>query len=75
MSILSAAQNSALVGRLLGVPDKPAASNANERIAPTGTVAGTMPSLVASAASNRAVLLIGGIIAVLGVIYLARKVL
>lgn len=76
MSILTDAQKSALFGRLLGLPSQPnpVAAAVPERVAPTGTVAGTAPATLANAvASNKVVqyALIGG--AVLAVVLVARK--
>ena len=75
MSILSDAQKNALVGRLLGIPEQPASANSTEKVPPTGTVAGTEPLSLANATSNKGLLLVAGVLAVLGVVFLARKVL
>lgn len=78
MSILTADQKSALYGRLLGLaPATSASGNANapERSAPSGTRAGTEPLLLGSLTQNRVLLYVGAGLALLGVIYVARKVL
>ena len=78
MSILSDAQKTALFGRLLGLPSEPtgAASAVPERVAPTGTVAGVEPAVIAQQiTSNPTLLVVGGLVAVLGVVFLAKKVL
>lgn len=88
MSVLSDAQKSALFGRLLGLPSPtpvdqygmpiaPGSAGSSvtpERIAPTGTVAGYLPGLGA-AGSNPVVLIGVGLVAVLAVVFLAKKVL
>lgn len=73
MSLLTDAQKSSLVGRLLGVPQDGAAASVPERVAPTGTARGTEPALLASMAQNRTVLIIGGVLLVVAALYLAKK--
>lgn len=73
MSILTDAQKSSLVGRLLGVPEQGNAANAPERVAPTGTTVGTEPRLLAGMAQNRTVWIVGGVLAVVAILYLAKK--
>ena len=89
MSILTDAQKSALFGRLLGIPDAPVntavdqyglplqacSAGSPERIAPVGTVAGYLPGAFSGGGMNTAILLGVGFVAVLGVVYLAKKVL
>lgn len=88
MSVLSDAQKSALFGRLLGLPaptpvdqygmpiapGSAGSSVTPERIAPTGTVAGYLPGFLGGSASGATAIVVG-LIAVLGVVYLAKKVL
>jgi hypothetical protein len=78
MGILTPEQRSALYGRLLGLPpsnSEAVRTEAPERIAPTGTVAGTEPMLLGSLTSNRVAMLAVAAVAIVGVLWLARKVL
>lgn len=74
MSILNDAQKSALIGRFLGLPEQPASSAVPERSRPSGTVAGTEPMFLSQITSNKPVMIVAGIVGVLAVIALARKV-
>jgi len=79
MSILTRDQRAALYGRLLGLPVTSAEAirtEAPERLAPTGTVAGTEPAMLgAQFLNNRTVMIVAGVAAIVGVLWLARKVL
>lgn len=75
MALLTDAQKSALFGRLLGVNDeRTLAATVPERIPPTGTVVGTEPGALAAITQNRTMLLVGGVLLVVAVLYLAKKI-
>lgn len=82
MAVLSSEQRQALVGRLLGLESKPPAASvaetvAPERVAPSGTVAGTEPSLLAKfqgqSLQNQILLGTAAVLAVLGALWAIRK--